>query len=378
MDIVVETPIAETPRVAQIRGMFDLPAEKSSRRSWKAELPLAARPWLEVGLIVGPSGSGKTTIAASASSGVAGDVGVGLRHRRAAGDRQALPSMRFPKRCRSRRSRRFSPRSASGRRRRGCDRFTCCRRASSFGSIWRCCWRRRRPAGESSSTSSRASSIGPSPKSAAAALAKTGAKSRPAVRGGHVPRGRRGLAAAGLGLSACRGTLAMEVASAKAAHRSRHRSDEGIGVAALRTASLSERSARADGGLFPGDMARAAGGVFVVAAVSSTCPVRRRAASIAPVTLPDCQGVGIGNALSDFVASLWTGLGYRATSTTTHPAMIRSRLASASWRMTRKPSFAAGHDGRFRHAVTRLTAGFRYVGPSLPPVVAKVLLEDGR
>jgi hypothetical protein len=70
------------------------------------------------------------------------------------------------------------------------------------------------------------------------------------------------------------------------------------------------------------------------------------------VTLPDYQGVGIGNTLSDFCASLWAGLGYRATSTTTHPAMIRARLRSANWRLTRRPSFAAAHEGKVRHAVT--------------------------
>ena len=84
------------------------------------------------------------------------------------------------------------------------------------------------------------------------------------------------------------------------------------------------------------------------------------------VTLPDYQGVGIGNALSDCVASLWAGLGYRAISTTTHPAMIRARLRSANWQMHRAPSFAAGHERRLRHAATRLTAGFRYVGPAMP------------
>jgi ABC-type lipoprotein export system ATPase subunit len=93
------------------------------------------------------------------------------------------------------------------------------------------------------------------------------------------------------------------------------------------------------------------------------------------VTLPDYQGVGVGNALSDFCASLWAGLGYRAISTTTHPAMIRSRLRSPHWRLQRKPSFAAGHDARLRHAVTRLTAGFRYVGPCLPYLAARALLE---
>ncbi len=95
------------------------------------------------------------------------------------------------------------------------------------------------------------------------------------------------------------------------------------------------------------------------------------------VCLPDYQGVGIGNVLSATIASLWKGLGYRALSTTTHPAMIRSRLRSPLWRMHRAPSLAAGKEARFRrlrHATTRLTAGFEYVGPAMPQGEARALL----
>ncbi len=60
--ITVETPIAETARIAQLRGMFDLTAEKTSRLQWTVSLPLAERPW-NIGLITGPSGCGKSTIA---------------------------------------------------------------------------------------------------------------------------------------------------------------------------------------------------------------------------------------------------------------------------------------------------------------------------
>src|SRR5205807_3394137 len=62
MLITVETTIRETARVAQVRGLFDLPAEKTSRLQWRVELPLAERPW-HVGLVCGPSGCGKSTIA---------------------------------------------------------------------------------------------------------------------------------------------------------------------------------------------------------------------------------------------------------------------------------------------------------------------------
>ena len=97
------------------------------------------------------------------------------------------------------------------------------------------------------------------------------------------------------------------------------------------------------------------------------------------VTLPDYQGVGIGNALSDAIASLWRGLGYRAISTTTHPAMIAARRRSPHWRLVRAPSLASGREQKLtglKHATTRLTAGFEYVGPTLPRVLARCLLAE--
>jgi ABC-type transport system involved in cytochrome c biogenesis ATPase subunit len=105
--------------------------------------------------------------------------------------------------------------------------------------------------------------------------------------------------------------------------------------------------------------------------VGSGPPARREHRT---VCLPDYQGVGIGNAVSACVASLWKGLGFRALSTTTHPAMMRARLASPHWRMTRRPSLASGSEGRLRHATTRLTAGFEYIGPALPRRLAAALL----
>jgi GNAT superfamily N-acetyltransferase len=93
------------------------------------------------------------------------------------------------------------------------------------------------------------------------------------------------------------------------------------------------------------------------------------------VTLPDYQGVGIGHALSTFMASVWKALGERATSTTTHPAFIASRRRSRDWKLVRPPSLGrADGRGRVRHAVTRLTAGFEYMGPPLPLSEAQKLL----
>src|SRR5206468_9062098 len=61
-NIVVETPIIETTRVQQVRGMFDLAPAAASRLEWNVNLSLHERAW-NLGLIVGPSGCGKTTIA---------------------------------------------------------------------------------------------------------------------------------------------------------------------------------------------------------------------------------------------------------------------------------------------------------------------------
>src|SRR6516162_8174372 len=62
MRIRVSSPVLDTPRVLQVRGLFDLPEAKTSTLEWDVDLPLTERPW-HVGLIVGPSGCGKSTIA---------------------------------------------------------------------------------------------------------------------------------------------------------------------------------------------------------------------------------------------------------------------------------------------------------------------------
>jgi hypothetical protein len=98
------------------------------------------------------------------------------------------------------------------------------------------------------------------------------------------------------------------------------------------------------------------------------------------VCLPDYQGVGIGNALFTFVASLWKGLGYRAFSCTGHPAEIRSRLRSNVWTMTRAPGHTARDTGMHagtmakRRATNRLTASFEYCGPALDKAIARSVL----
>lgn len=61
VDLVVETKVERSPRVRQVEGLFDVPAQDKLRREWHADLPLDEREW-NVGLIVGPSGSGKSSV----------------------------------------------------------------------------------------------------------------------------------------------------------------------------------------------------------------------------------------------------------------------------------------------------------------------------
>jgi GNAT superfamily N-acetyltransferase len=87
------------------------------------------------------------------------------------------------------------------------------------------------------------------------------------------------------------------------------------------------------------------------------------------VCLPDFQGVGIGNAMSEFIAGLYRATGKPYFSTTSHPAMIYHRAKSPLWRMSRKPGLTGGGTSkrfsmmRKTAAIDRLTAGFEFVGP---------------
>ena len=60
-DIVVESDIPRSGRVAQLEGLFDVPREKKSCLRWGGSLSIEDLEW-NVGLIVGPSGCGKSTI----------------------------------------------------------------------------------------------------------------------------------------------------------------------------------------------------------------------------------------------------------------------------------------------------------------------------
>ena len=100
------------------------------------------------------------------------------------------------------------------------------------------------------------------------------------------------------------------------------------------------------------------------------------------VCLPDYQGVGIGRALFDTVASMWAGLGFRAFSRTAHPAEIRSRVSGGNWRAT-SYGFQPGTGGKSALAVKfaktrtvhRRAASFEWVGPPMARDLAEKLFH---
>jgi ABC-type ATPase involved in cell division/GNAT superfamily N-acetyltransferase len=362
--IVVESTVVETARVLQVRGIFDLPPEKTSRLEWTVRLPLQEKDW-HIGLVVGPSGCGKSTIARALwPRETAEAAALTWPH-----DRSLLDG--FPAELPIKDVTALLSAVGFSSPPAWLRPF----HVLSTGQQFRVTLARLLAAAaplvvldEYSSVVDRTvAQIG------SAALAKT-------VRG----RGQRFIAA-----------TCHEDVEAWLQPDWVYRPAESLFQwrCLQRCPRVALRVVRCQASAWPlfqhhhylaSNLNRSA--VCFLAswrdrpvAFSAWLPFfgggPRARREHRTVTLPDYQGIGIGNALSDFCAGLWKALGCRATSTTTHPAMIAARLRSPHWRLTRKPSFAAGHEGKVRHAVTRLTAGFEYVGPSLPRRVATALLR---
>ena len=95
------------------------------------------------------------------------------------------------------------------------------------------------------------------------------------------------------------------------------------------------------------------------------------------VCLPDFQGVGIGMALSDFVASVAAGVGKRYFSRTTHPGFNSARSRSKNWRrqetnLCRPNRGPTVSNASFR---LRITTSWLYVGSQLDRDQACALWE---
>jgi GNAT superfamily N-acetyltransferase len=84
------------------------------------------------------------------------------------------------------------------------------------------------------------------------------------------------------------------------------------------------------------------------------------------VVLPDYQGVGIGNAVSEWLGEHVLGMGCRFLSTTSHPAMIRHRHKNPRWVVRRightSPVGSTTKLLKKTQSCSRITAGCEYVG----------------
>jgi energy-coupling factor transporter ATP-binding protein EcfA2 len=363
--VTVETPVVQSPRVQQVAGLFDLALEPISRIEWQVHLPLDEQPW-HVGLITGPSGCGKSTIA----------------RRLWPREIQHAANLAWPEeRC-------------------VLDAFPECMSIKDITALLSAvgfssppAW--LRPFGVLSTgeqfRATVARLLAESPdlcvmdeytsvvdrtvaQVGSAALAKTVRRREQRfvavtchddveewlqpdwvyfpAEGRFTWRLLRGRPVIDLEISRCK-------AEAWSLFRRHHYLNHKLAPSAV--CFLATWSGR--------PVAFSAWLPFF----SGGPPARREHRT---VTLPDYQGVGIGFALSNFCASLWKALGYRARSTTTHPAFIASRCRSVEWRQTRRPAFAHPGVQRLKHATTRLTASFEYVGPPLDFAMAARLMAE--
>jgi energy-coupling factor transporter ATP-binding protein EcfA2 len=370
MRIRVSSPVLETPRVSQVRGLFDLPEMKTSALEWDVDLPLTARPW-HLGLIVGPSGCGKSTVArhlwpdaadrraewpadASILDGFPPPLGIKevieilssvgfssppawLRpfHVLSTGQQFRVTLARLIAEARG------SDGPAGARPPMVFDEYTSVvdRTVAQIGSA----------ALEKVVRRKGLQFVAVTCHEDVEAWLNPDWVYRPAEGDFQWRLLRR------------RPIVRLEVFRCKASAWGLFAPHHYLSGALLSSATCFLAAWENE------PVAFSAWAPFFGAG-----PPKRR--EHRTVTLPDFQGIGIGNVLSSTIASMWKALGYKATSTTTHPAMIRARLRSPVWRMTRAPSLAAPGDV-MRHASMRLTAGFEYVGPAMKTLVARTLLE---
>lgn len=362
MRIVVESAVADTPRVSQVRGMFDLPESAVSRVEWDVDLPLDEKPW-NIGLIVGPSGCGKSTIARNlwpgnyrqlgdlqwvASNSILDEFPESMPVKDVVGLLSAVGFSSPPAWLRP-----FGVLSTGQQ-----FRVTLARLLAESPTLV--------VFDEFTSTVDRTVA-----QISSAALAKTvRARKQQFVavtchedveewlQPDWVHRPAEGLFTRRL--LRRRPPITLSVfrceSSAWNLFREHHYLSHSIAKGSVCFLATWKERPVAFSSWLP--------------FFSPGPPSRREHRT---VCLPDYQGVGIGNALSACIASMWKGLGERALSTTTHPSMIRSRLKGHLWKMHRKPGFATSNEGRYQHAVTRLTAGFTYVGPAMNRKAAELL-----
>lgn len=384
VNLNLEIPIKRTPRLKQVEGMFDLSPAKASTFSLTAELPLDQKPW-QIGLIVGPSGCGKTSLARELFGGRLGgdfpwpaDESIVDAFPRALSIQDItglLSSVGFsspPAWCRP-----FRVLSNGEQFRVTVARALAEALSNTDGET------RSEPVVIDEFTSVVDRTVA---QVGSAAVAKA-VRSRPGLRFVAVschydvvewlqPDWTFEPANGAFAWRSLqrRPEIALEVVragrAAWALFRRHHYLSQELGCAA-----------RCFVGLVQGRPAT------FTAVTSFPHAIRPGWREHRTVCLPDFQGVGLGNAMSEFIAGLYACTGKPYRSVTSHPAMIRHRAKSPTWKMVRSPSIMPSVSGGGNRrtpfksfgkarteneakgqflkssAASRLTASFEYVGP---------------
>lgn len=359
--VVVRSPIRESFRVAQLQGLFDVPVKKQTVHEWDVELPDDGEDWT-IGCIVGPSGSGKSTLARHAFGG-------SLYH-----------GARWPKDL-------CVIEAIAGHIRDVTGMLTSVGFSSppswlkpyqvlSGGEQFRCDLARALLSGERLIVFDEFTSV----------VDRTVAK----IGSAAVAKAVRKRAGARFVAVTCHYDVVewlepdwvLDMATGELARRRLWRRP--VIVLAIfpvhRTAwVLFAHHHYLSGSINNGARCFLATWEGAPVAFSSwihTMTKFRRSLDMREhrtVVLPDYQGIGIGNRVSAFCASIWRGVGGRAFSTTSHPAMIRHRSGSPVWRRRRLGMVGVqGTSGKFDFkryrksaSCARVTAGFEYVGPKM-------------
>lgn len=358
IDFVASVPVIKTARVLQLSGLFDVPPTERSERRWTVSLPIEADDW-QIGLIVGPSGSGKSTLAREAF----GDnivAGYEWPHDKAVVD--GFPSELMIKDITAALSSvGFSTPPAWLRP------FRCLSNGEQFRAILARALvdpRRLIVIDEFTSVVDRTVA-----KIGSSAVAK-------AIRR---QSGKRFIAVT------CHDDVEewlcpdwiVRMPEGEFARRSLRRPDIKLEIARVSPEAWSmfkhhhyldttlNKAAKCFCAFWQGRPVAFASAICSPGKVTTWREHRT-------VCLPDFQGVGIGNALSEFVASVMACMRRPYRSTTSNPAMIRHRINSPLWKMIREPSLSSSgkmanpntNGGAiFNRATNRLTAGFEYIGP---------------
>lgn len=358
--------VVRTPRIMQLEGLFDLPEQKYSAKSWSVDVPLDERPW-NVGLIVGPSGAGKSTLAVEM---------FGERATRAwtwPTDRSVVEG--FPKE----RSIKDITELLSSVGFSSPPSWLRPYHALSTGEKFRCDLSRALASDDDPIVVDEFTSV----------VDRTVAQVGSAAVARSVRKAGRKFVAVSCHydiLEWLQPDWVLEPATGEFHWRElRPRPTIELEITELQRRAVAEAWRIFGPHHYLSSAINACGQTWVATwrdrPVAMTCAIPFPHGTIKngyrehrTVCLPDFQGVGIGNTMSNWVGGWYRAHGKRFFSTTTHPAMIRHRAKSPLWRMFRAPSIVNGKRGpnsqldvTFGFGKKRLTASFEYVGAPLGP-----------